>query len=127
MAGPGLTLLAIALAGFALTPAEPPAPKLTTNGMRMESESFTAPTRLAQCITYNINKKMPDLQVRNRTSDTTENSIFLILANAEPTPTTFGVIRIDERESGSHLTTWLPQKSLAVARSDVTSKLIAGC
>lgn len=122
MAGPGLTFLAIVLAGFALTPAE-----TASTGMRMESESFTAPTRLAQCITYNIKKKMPDLHVRNRASDTAGNSIFLILAIAEPVPTTFGVIRIDERESGSHLTTWLPQKSIAVATSNIASKLIAGC
>lgn len=127
MAGPGLTLLAIALAGVALSPAEPPALKLTTNGMRVESESITAPTTLAKCITYNVSKKMPDLHVRNRTNDTTANSILLILANAEPTTTTFGVIRIDESESGSHLTTWLPQKSIAVATSGIASKLIGGC
>lgn len=127
MAGPGLAVLAIALTGFALIPAEPTSKEIAGTGMRTESESFTGPTRLAQCITYNINKKMPDLQVRSRASDIAEDGIFLILATIKPESATFGVIRIDERESGSHLTTWLPQKSTSVATADIAVKLVAGC
>jgi hypothetical protein len=45
----------------------------------------------------------------------------------EPSPTTFGVIRVDQSESGSHLTTWLPDSSLSAAPAAIAQKLIAGC
>ena len=122
MASPGLALLAIALAGYALSPAES-----TDPGKRAESDSYTDPARLARCITYNINKKMPHLHVRNRAGDTDDESIFLILTRMDPAPTTFGVIRVDQSESGSHLTTWLPDRSLSAAPAEVAQKLIAGC
>lgn len=122
MASPGLALLAIALAGYALSPAES-----TDSGKRAESDSYTDPARAARCITYNINKKMPNLHVRNRAGDTDDEGIFLILTKMDPAPTTFGVIRVDQSESGSHLTTWLPGRSLSTAPDEVAQKLIAGC
>ena len=122
MASPGLALLAIALAGYALSPAESIDP-----GKRAESESYTDPVRAARCITYNINKKMPSLHVRSRAGDTHDESIFLVLTRMDPAPTTFGVIRVDQSESGSHLTTWLPGRSLTAAPDEIAQKLIAGC
>jgi len=122
MASPGIAFLALALAGYALTPSEPASP-----GKRVESESFTEPAKLARCITYNINRKMPKLSVRNRPADTTDEGIFLVLTSMEPSPTTFGVIRVEQSESGSHLTTWLPDSSLSAAPADIAQKLIAGC
>ncbi len=122
MASPGLALLAIALAGYALAPAES-----TDPGKRAERDSYTDPARTARCITYNINRKMPNLHVRNRAGDTNDESIFLILTKMDPAPTTFGVIRVDQSESGSHLTTWLPDRSLSAAPDEVAQKLIAGC
>ena len=122
MASPGLALLAIALAGYAFSPAES-----TDPGKRAESDSYTDPARIARCITYNINKKMPNLHVRNRAGDTDDESIFLILTKMDPAPTTFGVIRVDQSESGSRLTTWLPDRSLSAAPDEVAQKLIAGC
>lgn len=122
MASPGIAFLALALAGYALTPSEPESP-----GKRVESESFTEPAKLARCITYNINRKMPKLSVRNRPADTTDEGIFLVLTSMEPSPTTFGVIRVEQSESGSHLTTWLPDSSLSAAPADIAQKLIAGC
>lgn len=122
MASPGIAFLALALAGYALTPSDPASP-----GKRVESESFTEPAKLARCITYNINRKMPKLSVRNRPADTTDEGIFLVLTSMEPSPTTFGVIRVEQSESGSHLTTWLPDSSLSAAPADIAQKLIAGC
>ena len=122
MAGPGLALLAIAVAGYAFSPQESTAP-----GKRTESDSYTGPTVIARCITYNINKKMPNLSVRNRVGDTPDESTFLILTNIEPSPTTFGVIRVDQSESGSHLTTWLADSNLSAAPNEIAHKLIAGC
>lgn len=122
MASPGLAFLAVALAGYALTPSDSASP-----GKRVESESFTEPARLARCITYNINRKMPNLSVRNRSADTTDESIFLVLTNMGPSPTTFGVIRVEQSDSGSHLTTWLPDSSLSAAPTEIAQKLIAGC
>ena len=122
MASPGLAFLALALAGYALTPSDPASP-----GQRVESESYTEPAKLARCITYNINRKMPNLSVRNRSADTSDESIFLVLTNMESAPTTFGVIRVEQSESGSHLTTWLPDSSLSAAPAEIAQKLIAGC
>lgn len=122
MASPGLAFLALALAGYALSPADSVSP-----GKRVESESYTEPAKLARCITYNINRKMANLSVRNRPADTPEESIFLILTNPEPSPTMFGVIRVDQSEAGSRLTTWLPESTLAAAPAEIAQKLIAGC
>lgn len=122
MATPGLAFLAILLSGYALSPSESADP-----GKRVESDSYTDPTQLARCITYNINKKMPDLRVRSRAGDTSDESIFLVLTHMESSPTTFGVIRVDQSESGSHLTTWLADGSLSGAPNDVARKLVAGC
>jgi hypothetical protein len=122
MASPGLAFLALALAGYALSPSDPASP-----GQRVESESFTEPAKLARCITYNINRKMPNLSVRNRSTDSPDEGIFLVLTSANPSPTTFGVIRLAQSESGSHLTTWLPDSSLSAAPAEIAQKLIAGC
>ena len=118
----GLTLIAIAM-GFALSASES-----TDAGKRVESESFTAPMKVASCITYNINKKKPELLVRNRPSDSSDGSIYLVLTNIGETPTTFGVIRINDSGPGSHLTTWLPSRSVADhSPNEVSERLIAGC
>lgn len=122
MASPGLAILAIAFVGVALSPSESPAP-----GSRVESRSFTEPTRLARCIAYNINRKMPNLTVRSRPGDTADDSIFLVLSTLEPAPATFGVIRLDQTESGSQLTTWLPAKSLTASADQIAGRLVAGC
>jgi hypothetical protein len=122
MAAPGLAFLAIVLSGYALSPSES-----TDSGKRVEADSYTGPTQIARCITYNINKKMPDLRVRSRAGDTSDESIFLILTRMESSPATFGVIRVDQSESGSHLTTWLPGSSLSEAPGEVARKLVAGC
>ena len=122
MASPGLAFLAMVLSGFALAP-----PESTGPGKRVETDSYTGPAEIARCITYNINKKMPELLVRNRANDSLGGSIYLILTNKEQPPATFGVIRVDQSETGSHLTTWLPSKSLSTAPSEIAQKLIAGC
>jgi hypothetical protein len=122
MASPGLVFLTIALAGYALSPSEPIDP-----GKRVESDSYTRPHELARCINYNISKKMPNLRVRNRSEGSPDESIFLVLTNNEPSHSTFAVIRVDPSESGSHLTTWLPEASLAAAPDVVARRLIAGC
>jgi hypothetical protein len=93
----------------------------------VESDSYTAPSVIARCIAYNINKKMPELRVRSNPGDSPNESGYLILTAVEPSPTTFGVIRIDRSEAGSHLTTWLPNSSLSAAPEDIARKLIAGC
>lgn len=122
MASLGFAVLVMAVSAYSLSDPESPDP-----GKRVESDSYTAPTEIARCITYNINKKMPHLQVRTRPGDTSDESIFLILTNTEPLPTSFGVIRVDQSDAGSHLTTWLPGRSLAAAPGDVAYRLIAGC
>ena len=122
MAGPGLVFLAIALGSYALSPSEPADP-----GKRVESDSYTSPQKIARCISYNINKKMPGLKVRNRSGDSPDERIYLILTNADSTPSTFGVIRVDPNDTGSHLTTWLAGSRLAAAPEDVAHRLIAGC
>lgn len=122
MAGTGLVLLAIALGSYALSSSETMDP-----GQRVESDSYTSPQKLARCISYNINKKMPHLRVRNHTGDLPGESTFLILTNNESSPATFGVIRVDPNDTGSHLTTWLAGSRLAAAPEDVAHRLIAGC
>lgn len=122
MASLGLAFIAIVLSGYALSPSESP-----DSGKRVESDSYTGPTQVARCITYNINRKMPDLHVRSRAGDTAEDSIFVILTRTESSPATFGVIRVDQSESGSHLTTWLADGSLPEAPHEIARKLIAGC
>ncbi len=118
----GIAVITIMLSSYALSPSKPP-----DVGSRVESDSFTNPTAITRCITYNINKKMPELLVRNRANDSLGGSIYLILTNKEQPPATFGVIRVDQSETGSHLTTWLPSKSLSAATSEIAQKLIAGC
>lgn len=122
MASPGLVFLAIALSGYALSPMES-----TSTGKRVESDSYTHPTELARCIAYNIKKKMPDMHVRHPTGGTSDDSIFLIVSDTEPSPATFAVIRVDQSAAGSHLTTWLPERSLSAAPAEIAQKLIAGC
>ena len=118
----GLAFLAIALSGYALSPSES-----TDPGKRVESDSYTEPAQAARCIAYNINRKMPDLHVRSRAGDAPDNSIFVILTRADPSPVTFGVIRVDQSESGSRLTTWLADASLSEAPHEIARKLVAGC
>jgi hypothetical protein len=122
MASPGLVLLVLGLSAYALSPAES-----TDPGKRVESDSYTSPAEIARCITYNINKKLPELKVRNRAGDSSDESILLVLTNIAALPTTFGVIKVAQNEAGSHLTTWLPDRSLSAAPSEVAHKLIAGC
>jgi hypothetical protein len=122
MASPGLVLLAMALGGYALSPSTP-----TDAGKRVEADSYTSPHEIARCISYNINRKMPNLRVRNRPNDSGDESIFLVLTESDPAPATFGVIRVDPSESGSHLTTWLPSRSLSAAPDELARRLIAGC
>jgi hypothetical protein len=118
----GIVVVALALAGMTQAPTES-----TVAGKRVESDSYTEPKALARCIAYNITKKMPELQVRSNPGDSPNDAGYLILTAAEPSPTTFGVIRIDRSEGGSHLTTWLPDRSLSAAPEDIARKLIAGC
>lgn len=118
----GMAIAALLLSGTTQTP-----PESAGAGMRVESDSYTSPREVARCIAYNINRKMPELRVRNRAGDSPGESGYLILTAAEPSPTTFGVIRVDPRETGSHLTTWLPDRSLSAAPEDIARKLIAGC
>lgn len=118
----GIAIAALLLSGTTQTPTES-----TGAGMRVESDSYTGPREIARCIAYNINKKMPELHVRNRAGDSPDESSYLILTATEPSPTTFGVIRVNRRETGSHLTTWLPDRSLSAAPEDIARKLIAGC
>lgn len=122
MASPGLAVLVVAIAAYAISPSEAPDP-----GKRVESDSYTAPAQLARCIAYNINRKMPDLNVRSRANDTDESGILLILTRPDASPTTFGVIRVDPSDTGSHLTTWLSGKHLSAAPGEVAQRLVAGC
>ena len=103
-------------------PAEPAA-----SGARVESESYTGPREVARCIAYNISKKMPELRVRQQSGESSDEHGYLILTTAEGSPTTFGVIRVDRNAAGTHLTTWLPDRSLTAAPEDIAHRLIAGC
>ena len=118
----GIAIAALVLAGTSETPTESPDP-----GRRVESDSYTGPKEIARCIAYNINRKMPELRVRKHAGESPDESGYLILTAVEPLPTTFGVIRVDRRDTGSHLTTWLPNISLAAAPEDIARKLITGC
>lgn len=122
LAPAGLALAAIAF-GYALSPSPSP-----DGGKRVESDSYTPPTAIARCITYNINKKQPELAVSSEEWGAVDGSIYLILNTREQTPTTFGVIRIDQSLDGSHLTTLLNTTSLSDAsQSEIAKKLVAGC
>ncbi len=126
MATPEIALIALVLAGFAMAPAESPAPVPAAGpGKRVESGSFTAPPELARCIAHNINRKMPHLNVRQRSDATTDERILLVLS--APGPETFGVIRLEPDPSGSKLTTWLVGRDLAAAPEAVAKRLVAGC
>jgi hypothetical protein len=126
MATPEIALIALVLAGFAMAPAESPAPATAVDpGKRVESDSFTAPPELARCIAYNINRKMPHLSVRQRSDATTDDRILLVLS--APGAETFGVIRLEPDEGGSKLTTWLAGRDLAAAPEAVAKRLVAGC
>lgn len=103
------------------------APESPGVGARVESDSYTDPTQVARCIAYNINRKMPQLLVRSIAPGSPGDSGYLALSLAEPAPKTFGVIRVERRESGSHLTTWLADRSLTAAPQDIARKLVAGC
>lgn len=118
----GIAIAALLLSGTTQTPTEP-----ASAGSRVESDSYTAPRQVARCIAYNIRKKLPELRVRDQAADSPDESGYLILTAAEPSPTTFGVIRVDRRETGSHLTTWLAGRNLTAAPEDVARKLVAGC
>ena len=117
-----LAIAAIALSGHALAPAES-----VDAGKRVESDSYTAPTKIARCITYNIGKKRPDLRLRSRIGDTSDEATYLILTSIASPPATVAVIRVEQGEAGSHLTTWFPSKTLAAAPAEVAHRLIAGC
>lgn len=122
-AGPAGVALVVFALGYALSP-----PESSDPGHRVESNSYSSPTVIARCITYNINRKRPELVVRNRRSDSDDGSIYLVLNISDQNPALFGVIRIEQGTDGSRLTTWLPQKSLAdVSPSEIAQKLIAGC
>ena len=118
----GLVIAAILISSYALSPAESTAP-----GSRVESDSYTSPVTIARCITTNINRKRPELLVRHRTGDVEDGSIYLILSTTQQAETTYGVIRVDRREAGSHLTTWFPARSLVAAPAEIAQKLVAGC
>lgn len=96
-------------------------------GTRVESDSFTEPAAIARCIAYNVNRKMPELRVRNVSGDAQNASGYLVLSRPEPSPTTFGVIRIEPTGEGSRLTTWLPDRSLTMAPEHLARRLVAGC
>jgi len=118
----GLAIAAILISGYALSPAGSTSP-----GSRVEADSYTSPVTIARCITTNINRKRPELLVRHRTGDTEDGSIYLILSTTQQAESTYGVIRVDQREAGSHLTTWLAERSLASAPAEIAQRLIAGC
>lgn len=118
----GLAVAAILISGLALLPAESTVP-----GSRVESDSYTSPVTIARCITTNINRKRPELLVRHRPGDVEDGSFYLILSTRQQAEATYGVIRVEQREAGSHLTTWLPERSLASAPAEIAQKLIAGC
>lgn len=122
MASPGLAVLVVALAAYAVSPSETPDP-----GKRVESDSYTAPAKIARCIAHNISRKMPDLSVRSRQNDANDSSVLLILTHPNTAPATFGVIRVDPSDTGSHLTTWLSGRNLSAAPSEVAQRLVAGC
>jgi hypothetical protein len=122
MAGPGLLVLAIALGGYALAPADPSHP-----GKRVEADSYTSPREIARCISYNITRKMPNLNIRSRTNDISDESGLLVLTETDPIPATFGVIRVDPSDTGSHLTTWLAGRNLTAVPDELARRLIAGC
>lgn len=114
--------MALLLSGPTPAPTEP-----TGTGQRVESDSYTGPKQIARCIAHNVNKKMPELHVRHRAGDASDESGYLILTATAPLPSTFGVIRVDRHDTGSRLTTWLPDRSLTAAPEDIARKLIAGC
>lgn len=118
----GFAFVAILLSGQALSP-----PESADAGKRVESDSYTAPREIVRCIAYNIGRKRPDLHVRSSAGDTPEESAYLILTDTKSSPTPFGVIRVAYSEVGSHLTTWLSDKSLSAAPSEIAQRLIAGC
>jgi hypothetical protein len=97
------------------------------SGARVESESYTGPKEITRCIAYNITKKMPDLRIRQYSGESPDERDYLILTTTEATPTTFGVIRLDRSEAGTHVTTWLPDRSLSAAPGDIAHRLVAGC
>lgn len=126
MATPGIAVFALIVAGFALSPAETPAPAPAADpGKRVESDSFTSPPELARCIAHNISRKMPHLSVRQRNDATTEDRILLVLS--APDRETFGVIRLEQEDSGSKLTTWLAGRNLTASAEVVAKRLVAGC
>lgn len=150
MATPEVALLALVIAGLAAAPVKAPAPAaeadsaLTTEavaaaspapnpgpsasldpGRRVESESFTAPPQLARCIAQNIQRKMPQLSVRQRNDAMVDERILLVLSTSGHE--TFGVIRLEAEESGSRLTTWLAARDLPAAPEAIAKRLVAGC
>ena len=150
MATPEIALIALVIAGFTLAPAEPPKPAAnlipetsteavaiaspaggekpiaaTRLGQWLESDSFTPPPELARCIAYNISRKMPHLNVRQRSDATADDRILLVLS--EPGQGAFGVIRVTADDSGSKLTTWLAARELPAAPDAMAKRLIAGC
>ena len=126
MATPEIALIALVLAGFAMAPAESPAPAPAADpGKRVESDSFTAPPELARCIAHNISRKMPHLSVRQRSDATADDRILLVLS--APGAETFGVIRVAADQGGSKLTTWLAASELPAAPEVVAKRLVAGC
>jgi hypothetical protein len=118
-----------AAAAVAEVPASEPVPEETVGaGHRVESDSYTGPKAIARCITFNINRKMPELRVRHHADESPDEGGFLILTSAEPSPTTFGVIRIVRSQTGSRLTTWLPEKSIStLPPEEIARRLVAGC
>lgn len=129
----GLAFIAVALAGNSHNPPAPandgaqqPA-EAASPGKRIESDSYTPPAALMRCLAYNINRKMPELHVRNRPAESPDEDGYLILTRDEASPATFGVIRIARSEDGSHLTTWLSPAGLPAAPEAVARRLVAGC
>jgi len=118
----GIAVVAVVLAAMNHAPTEE-----AGAGKRVESDSYTAPTPVARCIAYNITKKMPDLRVRSNPGASVDDPGYLIVTAPEPSPRTIGVIRIEQSETGSHLTTWLPVASRSAAPEDIARRLVAGC
>lgn len=124
----GIAALAIALSGNSQQSSEQAAPVAASEaGDRVAADSYTPPADVMRCIAANINRKMPDLQVRARPAASPEESGFLILTRADASPAVFGVIRVDSNEEGSRLTTWLAKRDLSATPEEVARRLVAGC
>jgi hypothetical protein len=131
----GIALVALAI--FGATQAPPPADGAKSAdssgadgppvGRRVEIDSFTEPDKVARCIEANVSRKLPQLQVRRIGGETQDQTGYLVLTESAPAPITFGVVRVDRSDEGSHLITWLPDRSLTAAPEVIARRIVAGC